>query len=208
VTFRATTTANVVRAAMPPGREGDVYVVVPPFVGAEPDAERTQLSEVTNREVADAIARADGPAITAALGVYFPLEDREAAGAPDRAADGVWLGGEPTTPASEPVDPLEPSSPAAIVLATIAVLALLWVAGYGWARTVVDATAAAALAPAFGLAALTLVAIVLERCGVPLDGWIGPTVVSALAGVVGYVCQLVLGAQHQVTADPPAQIEQ
>jgi hypothetical protein len=208
VTFRATTTANVVRAAMPPGREGDVVVVVPPFAGPQADAERSRLTDVTSREATDAIARADGRAIIAALGVYLPLENPAAAGAPDRAAAGVWLGGAPATPAALPVDPLEPSSPAAIVLASMAVLALLWATGYGWARTAMDATAAAALAPAFGLAALTLAALVLERCGVPLDGWIGPTIVSAVAAGGGYASLLVLGAEREIPADPPAQVQQ
>jgi hypothetical protein len=216
VTFKATTTANVVRAAMPPGREDDVHVVVPPYGAGEPDPERAALTEVSTREATEAVAGADGAAITASLGAFLSTEAQtevtsevQSFGEPPRqVAPGVFLSGAPDRPAAEPVDPLEPSSPTAIVLATIAVLALLWVAGYGWARTAVDATAAAALAPAFGLAALTLVAIVLERCGIPLDGWIGPTVVSALAGGSGYVCLLVLGAQHQVTADPPKQIEQ
>ncbi len=204
VTFKTTTTANVTRAAMPPGRENDVHVVVPPSGAGEPDPERAALTEVSTREATEAVARADGAAITASLGAFLSTEFQTSAGASRQVAPGVSLSGVPDRPSAEPVDPLEPSSPAAIVLASIAVLALLWVAGFGWARTSVDATAAAALAPAFGLAALTLVAIALERCGIPLDGWIGPTIVSALAGGGGYVCLLVVGAQHQVPADPPA----
>jgi hypothetical protein len=109
------------------------------------------------------------------------------------------------TPApDEAIDPLEPSSPAAIVVASVAALALLWAAGYGWARATVDATAAAAVAPAFGLAALILVAVVADRVGVPLDGWVGPTVVSVVAGGGGYLALVVLGGERPVVADPPA----
>ena len=207
VAFAAMTAANVVRAAMPPGRATDVFVVVPPPEGDEPGSERRLLSEVTNREANAAVAGANGHALTAALGAFFPLDGPEAAGAPDRAAPGVWLGGAPAEPAAEAVDPLEPSSSTAIVGASIAVLALLWVAGYGWARAATDTSAAVALAPAFGLAALTLGAIVVERLGVALDGWIGPTVVSAVFGGGGYLCLLVLGPERQVVAAPATEVE-
>ena len=206
VTFDATTNANVVRAAMPPGRADDVFVVVPPLARGEPTEERRALSDITTRESAAAIARADGRAITAVLGAFVPLEERSALGASEEVAPGVWLGGAPPVPA-EAVDALEPSSPPAIVGASIATLALLWIVGYGWARTAMDSTAAVALAPAFGLAALTLAAIVAERLGAPLDGWLGPTAVSIGAGGGGYLCLLRLGAEREAVAAPPAQVD-
>ena len=41
--------------------------------------------------------------------------------------------------------------------------------------------AAIALAPAFGLASLTIAAIALERLGLPLAGYLGPTIVVVVA---------------------------
>jgi hypothetical protein len=93
----------------------------------------------------------------------------------------------------EPIDPLEPSSPGQIVLATFATIALFAAVGFGWARAAgFDRVAAMTLSPATGLAALTLVAIVLERLGVPLAGAVGPTAVSLATGCGGYVAQLFL----------------
>ena len=212
VTFRATTTANVVRAAVPPGRAADVFVLVPPFEGdvegGAPTPERDRLTDVTVGETRTAVARAGGRAIVAELGAYLPPDERGSAGPTEEVAPDVWLAGGPPTPAAEAEDPLRPSSPAAIVATSLAVLAFLWLAGYGWARTVTDATAAAALAPAFGLAALIVAAITLERAGVPLDGSVGPTAVSVLAGGGGYVCRLVLGAHREALAEPATEVEE
>jgi hypothetical protein len=207
VTFEAITAANVVRAAMPPGRADDVFVVVPPLPGGEPTPERAAMTEVTNRETQEAVERADGRRITAVLGAFIPLEDPAALGASRRVAPGVWLGGAPTAPAAA-VDPLGPTSPGAIVASSIAALVLLWFVGYGWARTAMDAAGAAALAPAFGLAAVAIAAIVAERLGVPLDRWLGPTAISALAGAGGYLCLLLLGRQRAAGAEPPSQVQQ
>ena len=84
----------------------------------------------------------------------------------------------------------------------------MWVVGYGWARTAVDGTAAVALAPVFGLSALILAAVVADRVGVPLDGWVGPTGVSAVAGCGGYLLLFLLGSERATVADPPPQVEQ
>jgi hypothetical protein len=216
-TFAATQAANLVRAGVPPDRIADVHVVVAAdrFTGP-PDEERRLLSEVTAREARAAIADANGRVLFARLGVFFPFwltHAVEPIGGPLDAptvAPGVQIdaqGFEPG-PAPQPIDPLEPSSPVGIVGASVAVLTFLWVAGYGWARTALDRTSAVALAPAFGAAALTLVAVVAERAGVPLDGWVGPTLVSVLAGGGGYLCRLRLGAQRQAVPAPSAEVDQ
>jgi hypothetical protein len=97
-------------------------------------------------------------------------------------------------------DELAPSSAIAIALASLAVLALLWVVGAGWARWAFDdRIAAAATAPAFGAATLTIAALALERVGVPLDGRWGPALASALAALAGYSLRLVQG---KATEDP------
>jgi hypothetical protein len=216
-TFSATQAANLVRASVPPDRIDDVQIVVASDrVTGPPDEERTLLSEITAREARAAIADANGRVLLARLGVFFPfwlIHAVEPLGGPldgPVVAPGVQIhaeGFEPT-PAPEPVDPLEDSSPVGIVVASVAVLALLWIAGYGWARTTMDRMSAVALAPAFGAAALALVAVVAERAGLPLDGWAGPTAVSVLAGGGGYLCRLRLGAQGEVAPVPPAQIDE
>lgn len=211
-TFAATQAANLIRASVPPDRIADVHIAVATDQTAgSPDEERRLLSEITAREARAAIASANGRVLFARLDVFFPFGLTQ-----DVAADGpavapgvrIEARGFDAEPAPEPIDPLEPSSPVGIVASSIAMLALLWVAGYGWARTAMDRTAAVALAPAFGVAALTLVAVVAERAGLPLDGWAGPSVASVLAGGGGYLCRLRLGAQGETVAEPPPEIEQ
>jgi hypothetical protein len=216
-TFAATQAANLIRASVPPDRIADVHIVVASdrFTGP-PDEERVLLSEITASEARTAIADANGRVLFARLGVFFPFwlihAVEPVGGSLDgpQVAPGVQIdaqGFEPS-PAAEPINPLEPSSPAAIAGSSVAVLALLWIAGYGWARTALDRTAAVALSPAFGAAALTLVALVAERAGLPLDGWVGPTAVSLLAAGGGHVCRLRLGPQGEPVTAAPAQVEQ
>ncbi|MBA3691742.1 MAG: hypothetical protein H0W82_10085, partial [Actinobacteria bacterium] len=213
VTFDVTRAANLIRASVPTDRIADVHVVVSTeqAVGP-PDEERRLLSEITAREARTAIADAGGRVLLARLGAFFPFRLAEEIGSVEgvTVAPGVLIGalGFQPRPTPEPIDPLQASSPSAIVGASVAVLALLWIVGYGWARTTMDATAAAALAPAFGAAALTLVAVLSERAGLPLDGWVGPTVVSLLAAGGGYLCRIRLGAQREAAVDPPPQVEE
>jgi hypothetical protein len=214
-TFAAMQAANAIRASVPPDRIAGVHIVVASDqTTGTPDEERRLLTEITAREARVAIADANGRALLARLDVFFPFgltEEIEAPAEPvDTVAPGVRIDaqGFDPRPAPGPIDPLEPSSPVGIVEASIAVLALLWIAGYGWARTAMDRTAAVALAPAFGAAAITLVAVAAERAGLPLDGWVGPTVVSTLAGGGGYLCRIRLGAQGQAVTAPPSQIDQ
>jgi hypothetical protein len=190
-TFDVTQAENLVRAGVPPDRVADVHVVLVNHVAG--DAERAALERVTSEEAQQAIGEAGTPALVASMQAFTSIPVI----APDGSGVDVTMdAGVPSprpSPAAVPTDPLEPSSPAGIVLASLAVLALLWVAGYGWARAAVDATAAAALAPAFGIAALTLIAIVAERFGLPLDGSVGPTLVSLAAAGGGYLAWRVLG---------------
>ena len=65
--------------------------------------------------------------------------------------------------------------------------------------------AAAAAAPAFGVATLTIVALALERIGVPLTGSWGPTIACALAGLGGYGLRFLQG---KARVDPSSQIDQ
>jgi hypothetical protein len=216
-TFAATQAANAIRASVPPDRIAAVHIVVAADqTTGVPDEERRLLSDITAREARTAIADANGRVLFARLDAFFPFALTEEVETPAEPVGGTIVApgvridarGFDPRPAPEPIDPLEPSGPVGIVGASIAVFALLWIAGYGWARTAMDRTAAAALAPAFGAAALTLVAVAAERAGLPLDGWVGPTMVSALAGGGGYLCRIRLGAEGQVVTAPPSQVDQ
>lgn len=213
VTFNATNVANIARAAVPPGRAEDVYV----FVGTLDDlfAGRPSMRGEPEYDALSRISLADLPDGDRAIFVAPEFDLDPDALVDDRLVTWVAADAPATTVASSvphprPLPPgddeLTTSSPLAIAAAAIAVLAFLWVLGAGWSRwTFDDRVAAAAAAPAFGAATLTISALTLERLGVPLDGWWGPTLASALAGLGGYALRLVQG--HAV-ADPSPQIDE
>ena len=205
--FLATHVANIARATVPADRIGDVYV----FVGTIPDyfAGRPTVKGSVEYDELSRRSLAELPPGPRALFVV-PEYDRDPAAFEDarlvRWTDHVWS--DVPGPRALPALPGEitDSNPPAIAGSLVAVLALLWVVGMGWASwATTDRVAAAALAPAFGLATLTITAIVLERLGVPLTGSWGPTLASALAGLGGYALGFL---QRQVPADPTAQIDE
>ena len=90
------------------------------------------------------------------------------------------------TPTRVAYDALAPASPSLILITALGVLALVFVAGFGWARSAISHPVdALALAPAFGAAALLLGAIVFERLGLALT-WPGAAVISAVVAAGGY----------------------
>jgi hypothetical protein len=209
VTFNATNVANIARAAVPPDRADDVYVFVGtlddladdrPTVRGEREYDalsRITLSDLPDGERALFVAPqwnlAPSALIDDRLVRWTNVDDPE--GMPD-----VRSSVPDPRPLPRADDELAPSSAIAIALASLAVLALLWVVGAGWARWAFDdRIAAAATAPAFGAATLTIAALALERVGVPLDGRWGPALASALAALAGYSLRLVQG---KATEDP------
>jgi hypothetical protein len=214
ITFFATQAANVIRASVPPDRIADVHVLVFSSDGASP--ERVAMARDSFRAYAAASTPLvidprpfDGPIFGRAVTL---LAGRVSCALPTRIARvsmdvqvGFACGTAPPRAGPVPTDPLEPSSPGQIALATIAVLALLGVGGYGWARASrLDTAAAAALSPAFGLGALTLVAIALERVGLPLSGSAGPTIAAVVSVAGGYLVQLV--GERRALGQPPPQV--
>jgi hypothetical protein len=182
VTFLATRAGNVIRAAMPPDRIRDVVIVVPPLEGGT-SAERDALERVTARDLRRAEERS-GPA-----SATFVLRPFDRVDEPDL---GIAIEGASSGSAARAVDPLLPASPGEIAVTSVLALAFTWLAGYGWARlSVADATNAAAVAPAIGVAALVLVAVALERVGLPIEEPTGAWIVSAVAGGGGYLAWLV-----------------
>jgi MFS family permease len=203
VTFNATNVANIARATVPPDRADDVFV----FVGRLDDL-RTGRPTSRGEPEYDALSRlslADLPDGERAIFVAPEWNRSPAAVDDERLA--MWTGTDGvvqsarlrssvaerrTLPAGP--DELAPSSAAAITVAAIAVLALLWLIGAGWSAWAFDdRVAAMSAAPAFGVAALTIVALALERVGVPLDVWWGAALASAVAGLGGYAIVVVQG---------------
>lgn len=183
VTFLATRAGNVIRAAMPPDRIRDVVIVVTPLEESV-SAERDALERLTARDRQRAEDRS-GPA--SATFVLRPF-DRV-----DEAGSGIVIEGASPEGATGAVEPLLPASPNAIAVTSVLVLAFTWLAGYGWARVAVaDATTAAAAAPAFGIGALVLFAVALERTGLAIEALAGAWVGSAIAGGGGYLAWQVL----------------
>ncbi|HEX9124650.1 MAG TPA: hypothetical protein VF984_15045 [Actinomycetota bacterium] len=208
-TFLATQAANVIRAALPPDRIRDAFVIVPPYAGAEPLSpnearQRRALVDLYEHDARGALQGNGG------RGLLFQLApfDRPGFGATEgcpqlgcsatggplvEVAPGVRVGADHPAPEPEPVAPLRTSSPGGVVVATLGVLGLLSAVGYGWARAAgIDLPNAVALSPLAGAGASILAGVALERLGVPLTGWIGPTSVSALAGGGGYAVRLIL----------------
>jgi hypothetical protein len=200
-TFLATRAGNVVRAGMPADRIRDVVIKVPPLPPSRTNAgtERDVLARVTARDVDAATPTHPRRAVLFFLAPFDRI-DRPAGEMPvDR---GVYVV-PPTIQPRSVADPLEPSSAGGITAATIASLLLLSVSGYGWARSVaLDPWPAAALAPTLGVAVLILLGIALERIGLPLSGSAGPTIVSGLGGVSGYLAWLVLERRSRSRSAP------
>ena len=206
-TFLATHVANIARATVPPDRVGDVHV----FVGRVPDyfLGRPTVKGAEEYDALSAITLADLPPGPRALFVVHEFDRDPAAFADPHLyawTDGVWSDVPAPRPLPSLPGELRASAPWPIAGATVAVLALLWLIGAGWASwTFGDPVAAAAAAPAFGVATLTIVALALERIGVPLTGSWGPTIACALAGLGGYGLRFLQG---KARVDPSSQIDQ
>jgi hypothetical protein len=211
LTFLSSRAANVIRAGVPPERIRDVFVIVPPADDPQVSKTRRLLSRITHRDATrEAARRSVGRQdLTFVVETFDPIgyAENEIFGGLPELGPGVRIaGGEGIDPARRATDPLEPSSAAGIAWASIATLALLWIAGYGWARMgFEDAITAAAAAPAIGAAMLILVATGLDAVGVRL-GSPAAFVASALAGGGGYVVRLILERRARTRSAP--QIEE
>jgi hypothetical protein len=215
VTFNATNVANIARAAVPPERADDVYV----FVGALDDlaAGRPTVRGEVEYDALSRISLADLPEGDRAIFVAPEWNNDPSALVDDRLVtwagrDGAAAGGQvrSSVPGPRPLPAgdgeLAPSSPVAIALSAVAAFALLWLVGAGWSRWAFgDLVAAAAAAPAFGIATVTMSALLLERLGVPFDGRWGPVLASAVAGLGGYTLLVV---QRKPAQHPVAQIDE
>ena len=182
VSFLATRAANVIRAAVPPGRSRDVHM----FVGARrlPADGRPRSERGTASTTPFAMHAGRHPGATrgppAARRFVLSAVDRTAAA--ERRGPGFVRSCSADAPAPASVGRCDPLRAvlhrARRGRARVAVLAAARrVAGYGWARWAVDdPPRAAASAPAFGVAPLRSPRRA-GAAGVPLDGWVGPALV-------------------------------
>ncbi|MEP7060071.1 MAG: hypothetical protein ABI828_05010, partial [Actinomycetota bacterium] len=212
----ATRAANVIRAALPPDRVADVYIYVGTPQGLldrAPTLRGVPEYDALSRLYLSDIPRT-GPSVGFVLTAFDEGSDANLPPAFSPVADGVSVAGRPApagalAAAPPPRDPLLPSSPGGIILATLAVLALLGGAGGGWAIWAVDDPVDRwLLAPAFGIAGVVLVGVLLERLGLPLAGWIGPTAVSVATGGSGYLLAALSRAQRGAGTEPADTVHQ
>ncbi len=200
--FQAVKNANVIRAAMPPDRVGDVHI----FLGEVDDllAGRPTLRGKEPYDTLSAQLLADIPEGERAVFVVSAFDRSDRSAGDPRLTE--WDPGVASTlPGARPLDPLPGElrsvSSVWIVGATLAIAALLWAVGFGWARLVfADLVTAAAAAVGFGVAALALSALVIERLGVPLGGWWGPALAVLLGGGLGYGTLILKGEAPDVAA--------
>ena len=199
LSFEATRLNNVIRAALPPSliRRSYVHVLGPDGTSSD---ERRALSGVLAPGDGSTL---DGPSLAAYLRAFGSLSAARLF--TESIGPGIALAstGPLPEPTPTPVEPLEPASTVQIVLGALATLAAVCLAGFGPARVLLrDPADALAVAPAVGAASFMLVAFVLERLGLSLDGRVGPWVVSAVAIVGGLAFGLV--GQRRAVAEPPA----
>jgi hypothetical protein len=204
-TFLGSRAANIVRAATDPERVSDVHV----FVGTVSDyfARRPTVRGDPEYDALSRLTLADIPKETEPLVlVLAPFYRATDAGADPRLFEqepGLWAS--ETLPESSVASGIGvlgfgPSSPLGIALATIAILALLTLLGLGYARAAFDdLVTAIATAPAFGAAALTLVAVALDATGLRLEGLSVALAASALAGLGGLALRVKGKRDHQAS---------
>ncbi|HEX5938032.1 MAG TPA: hypothetical protein VFZ75_10140 [Actinomycetota bacterium] len=79
-----------------------------------------------------------------------------------------------------------------LLLAAVASLLILAFVGGGWARLLLDLPAASVvlLAPAFGIAALTIAGVAVGRSGVPLGGAVGMALIAMTGGAGWLISRL------------------
>jgi hypothetical protein len=193
VAFHVTDWGNIIRAVMPPDRIPDVHL----YVGTRQNFEQGQPT-TTGDEQHDAISRlylndirssttnSAGTAIVCTLPAFNPAHAATYPGCSTETNGAIPAAHE------TPTHPTSPANSWGIVASGVAMLLLLGAAGYGWATALIRSASGnigftrMALSPAFGAAALTLVAIVADRVGLRLTGPV-PALATLLAGLAGYL---------------------
>jgi hypothetical protein len=201
-TFLGSRAANILRAAADPDRAADVFVfvgTVTDFFDGQPtvrgDPQYDALSRLTLADIPT-----EPEALVLVLGPFYRGDD--AVSHPDLIEQGPSLWASEALPevvVTSAIDPLDfaSSSGVWISIAAIASLASLSVIGLGYARvTFEDTIVAIATSPAFGAAAVTLAAVLLDRVGLRLESTPVAFAASALGGLGGLALFLVVQRQR------------
>jgi hypothetical protein len=201
-TFLGSRAANILRAAADPGRAADVYV----FVGTVSDyfEGRPTMRGDPQYDALSRLTLADIPQepepLVLVLAPFYRGEDAATDPRLIEQEPGLWASQAlPELSISSGVEVLGfgPSSPLGISLATVAALLVIGVLGLGYARAAFDdLVTAIAAAPAFGAAALALVALALDRLGLRLERVPVALAASALAGLGGFALLFLVQRQR------------
>jgi len=96
-------------------------------------------------------------------------------------------------------------SPWALIAAGVGAFALSWIVGFGWARLILDdAVDRIALAPALGVAVLTVAGIAVDRAGLRLSSDVAMSA-TLLATVAGYLAASAAGYARVSTRRHPSE---
>jgi hypothetical protein len=191
---------NVARAAVPPDRADDVAVFagrVGDLLDGHPTIRGDELFDLAS-------ATSFGDLVDTDRMVVFVLPefDTDPADREDPRLT-AWTDDVRTTvPDPRPIrpaedEPLAESRPS-FVVATLGVALLLVAVGGGWARWATgDLVSALLSAPAFGVATLTISALILERIGIAIGSRAGGIAAAIFAGGGGYALAVVRERQRR-----------
>jgi hypothetical protein len=218
VTFLATLAGNVIRAAMPPERVRDVHLFVgtpADYVARRPTVRGDPRYDAMSRHYLGDVVAAGGRPYAFVLEAFDPIGLRPARGfGIPLGPDIVLIGPTPARPGEvsdtvvgPPPKPLRPFSPWAVPPAGAMVLVALSLVGLGWSRAALGrGTISLALAPAFGLAAVILSAVAIDRLGVRLDAPLPGLIALALPAACGYLASVRL--QRDAEVDPVTEVDE
>jgi hypothetical protein len=193
--FLATHAENLIRATLPPDRVKDAYVYVGDtsmYRAGLPTSKGHLQYDTLSRELLREIPM--GPSAIFVLKEFDKVPHALDDPSLSRWSDGVAssVQGPRTLPALAAA--LKLSSPAAICTGSILVFLLMFACGLGWSLWAFgDTVGAVAAAPAFGTALLVSMGLAAERIGIPISGSWGPTAVSAIVVIGGYVLYIIKG---------------
>jgi hypothetical protein len=205
-TFLGARAANILRAAAVPDRVKDLYVfvgTVSDYFEGRPTVRGDPQYDALSRLTLAEIPHDQEPVVL----VITPFYRGADVGSHPRLLEqepGIWASEAlPEISVASGVDVLGfgPSSGVAISLATVGIVGVLTLLGLGYASSVFrDAVTAVATAPAFGAAAVTLVAVVVDATGLRLAGIAVALAASALAGLGGFA--LLLFSERRARREP------
>jgi hypothetical protein len=201
-TFLGSRAANILRAAAQPDRAGDVFVfvgTVTDYFEGHPTARGDPGYDALSRLTLADIPAEPAPLVLV-LGPFYRGDDVTSHPQLVEHGPSVWVSESlPEVAVSIRPSPFDftASTGVWISIAAITSLASLCVIGLGYARiTFDDMVVSIATAPAFGAAAVTLAAVLLDRVGLRLGSTPVAIAASALGGLGGLALFLIVQRQR------------